>query len=87
MSKSRLALFAAAFVATAAVADDMKAQGMMMDANHDGMISKQEYMKYHEGMWSKMTKNKSGMVDMRELEKMQTNMSKDGAMMKDGTRM
>jgi len=65
--------------------DDMKPQGMMMDmkamdTNHDGMISKKEFMKYHEDMWAKMKKNKSGMVDMKDMEMMHEGMMKDGAM-------
>ena len=81
-------------VSIAAVAmDDMKPQGMMMDmkamdTNHDGMISKKEFMKFHEDMWAKMKKNKSGMVDMKDMEAMHESMMKDGAMkggmMKDG---
>ena len=57
---------------------DMKA----MDANHDGMISKAEFMKYHEAMWSKM-KKKNGMVDVNDMGMMNDGMAKDG-MAKDG---
>jgi hypothetical protein len=76
-------------VSISAVAmDDMKPRGMMMDmkamdTNHDGMISKKEFMKFHEDMWAKMKKNKSGMVDMKDMEMMHDGMMKDGAM-KDG---
>ena len=83
-----------ASVSTSAVAmDDMKPHGMMMDmramdTNHDGMISKKEFMKLHEDMWAKMKKNKSGMVDMKDMEMMHEGMMKGGAMkdgmMKDG---
>src|SRR5438309_6110085 len=83
-----------ASVSNSAVAmDDMKPQGMMMDmkamdTNHDGMISKKEFMKFHEDMWAKMKKNKSGMVDMKDMEMMHDGMMKDGGMkdgaMKDG---
>ena len=78
-------------VGVSAVAmDDMKPQGMMMemkamDTNHDGMISKKEFMKFHEDMWAKMKKNKSGMVDMKDMEMMHGSMMKDGTMMKDKT--
>ncbi len=73
---------------SAAAMDDMKPRGMMMDmkamdTNHDGMISKKEFMKFHEDMWAKMKKNKSGMVDMKDMEMMHDGMMKDGAM-KDG---
>ena len=93
MNKAQVVLVAAAFVATGAFAmDDMKPQGMMMDmnamdTNHNGMISKKEFMKYHEDMWAKMRKNKSGMVDMKDMEMMHAGMMKDGSMMKDGTMM
>ena len=83
-----------ASVGVSAVAmDDVKPQGMMMemkamDTNHDGMISKKEFMKFHEEMWAKMKKNKSGMVDIKDMERMHNDMMKDGAMkdgmMKDG---
>lgn len=56
---------------------DMK----MMDTNHDGMISKEEFMRHHEAMWAKMKKNKNGMVDMKDMEKMHGDMMK-GDMMK-----
>ena len=73
--------------------EDMKSPEMMMhmkamDTNHDGMISKKEFMKHHEAMWAQMKKNKSGMVDMKDMEMMHDRMMKDGAMkdgaMKDG---
>ena len=73
---------------SAVAMDDMKPQGMMMDmkgmdTNHDGMISKKEFMKFHEDMWAKMKKNKSGMVDMKDMEMMHEGMMKDGAMKDD----
>ena len=45
---------------------DMKA----MDANGDGMISKDEYMKHYETMYEGMQKNKDGMVDMKHVSMM-----------------
>ena len=92
MNKAKVVLFAAAFVATGAFAmDDMKPQSMMMDmnamdTNHDGMISKQEFMKFHEKMWAKMKKNKSGMVNIKDMEMMHAGMMQDGSMMKDKAR-
>jgi hypothetical protein len=91
MNKAKAILFTAAFVATGAFAmDDMKSQGMMMDmnamdTNHDGMISKKEFMKYHEDMWAKMKKNKAGMVDIKDMEMMHGGMMKDGSTMNDGS--
>lgn len=38
-----------------------------MDTNHDGMISKEEFMTYHEAMYDHMTKNKDGMVDVNAM--------------------
>ncbi len=93
MNTAKIALFAAALVATGAFAmDDMKPHAMMMDmnamdSNHDGMISKKEFTKHHEEMWAKMKKNKSGMVEMKDMEMMHSNMMKDGTMMKDGNKM
>ena len=84
MSKVRAVLFAAMFVASAAVAmDDMKMDPKIMDTNGDGMISKNEFMKFHEDMWAKMKKNKSGMVDVKEMQTMMSGSMMDhGAMMK-----
>lgn len=53
---------------------DMKMDMKMMDANGDGMISKDEFMKYHEMMFDKMKKNNSGMVDLKDMEMMHQNM-------------
>ena len=44
---------------------DMKMM-KMMDTNGDGMVSKEEFMKYHEKMFDMMDKNKDGMVDKAE---------------------
>ncbi len=41
-----------------------------MDTNHDGMVSKEEFMTYHEAMYDHMTKNKEGMVDMKTMQMM-----------------
>ena len=48
---------------------DMKA----MDTNGDGMISKEEFMAYHEAMYDHMKKNKDGMVDMKDMGMMGSN--------------
>ena len=57
---------------------DMKKHMKMMDTNGDGMISKDEFMKYHEMMFDKMKKNKSGMVDIKEFEMMHHDMEHKG---------
>lgn len=67
------ALFTLSFSVLAMDDMDMK----KMDANGDGMISKSEFMKYHEAMWSKMKKNKNGMVDMNDMGMMQGAMAND----------
>lgn len=38
-----------------------------MDANGDGMISKDEFMKYHEKMFDALPKNKDGLVDLKAM--------------------
>ena len=38
-----------------------------MDANSDGMISKEEFMKHHEKMFDAMPKNKDGLVDLKSM--------------------
>lgn len=62
--------------------DDMKCgHGMMqmknMDTDNDGTISKEEFMKAHEAMWDGMKKNKDGLVDIKEMQKMHKGMKKD----------
>lgn len=66
---------------------DMKMGMKMVDANGDGAVSKEEFMKHHEMMYDKMKKNKSGTVDLKDMSMMGShdmNMmnkgnSKDGA--------
>jgi hypothetical protein len=75
-----------AAVVTALMAMSLAAQAMedmdikKMDANGDGMISKSEFMKYHEAMWSKMKKNKNGMVNANDMATMQDEMAKGDKM-------
>jgi hypothetical protein len=53
---------------------DMKMDMKSMDTNGDGMISKEEFMKFHEMMFDMMKKNQSGMVDMKDMDAMHHNM-------------
>ncbi len=85
---AKLLLFTAAFFATGAfAADTMMMEMKSMDANGDGMISKKEFMKHHEHMWSKLKKNKGGQVSVKDMEAMHAEMMKGGmhkeGMMKD----
>lgn len=38
-----------------------------MDANGDGMLSKEEFLKTHEAMFDSMTKNKDDLVVMKDM--------------------
>lgn len=39
-----------------------------MDSNHDGMVSKQEFMTSHESYYDAYKKNSSGMIDINETD-------------------
>lgn len=87
---SSLAISALMCSATLAFAnDEMKSDAMhskmsMMDANGDGMISKEEYMNYYESAWDKMPKDKDGMVTMKDMQMMHHDqMMKHDSMMKE----
>jgi hypothetical protein len=60
--------------ASANATDDKKMNMKMMDANGDGMISKDEFLKFHEMLFDRMKKNKAGMVDMKDMDMMHQNM-------------
>ena len=88
VNKIAAVLFAATFVAANVHAmDDMKMDPKMMDTNGDGMISKKEFMKFHEDMWAKIKKNKSGMVDVKDMDTMMSGgMMEHGSMMQHGSK-
>ena len=44
-----------------------------MDTNGDGMVSKDEYMSYHESIYNSMKKGSNGMVSTRDMETMMMN--------------
>ncbi len=45
-----------------------------VDANKDGKISKDEFMKHHETMFDKMDTNKDGFLDEKEMHHMMDHM-------------
>ncbi|HEU4851140.1 MAG TPA: hypothetical protein VFT37_03180 [Telluria sp.] len=47
-----------------------KSDHKMMDTNGDGMISKDEFMKYHESMWDKMKKTSAGTIAVKDMDMM-----------------
>jgi hypothetical protein len=55
---------------------DMGMHMKMMDVNGDGMISKEEFMKFHESMFDKMKKDSNGMVSMKDMRMMMEDMMK-----------
>ena len=89
-SVALLSVSASAFAAKDKdMAEDSMEMGKMMDTNHDGMISKSEYMDHQNMMWDKMPKNKDGMVMMKDMKMMGgkmmgSKMMDGGAMHKDG---
>jgi len=81
--KKLLFALAAASIAGASLpvfAMDMAKHMKMMDANADGMISKDEFMKHHEGMYDGMKKNSSGMVNAKDMQMMMMMMKDHGKM-------
>lgn len=56
---------------------DMEMHMKAMDANNDGMISRDEFMRFHEMRWNELKKNSSGMVDMKEMHAMHKKMWSD----------
>jgi 5S rRNA maturation endonuclease (ribonuclease M5) len=47
--------------------DDVKHLLLLMDADHKGMVSKQEFMKYMEAEFERLDKNKIGQLNVKEL--------------------
>jgi hypothetical protein len=41
-----------------------------MDTNHDGVISKDEFMTFHETKWNSLPKNKDGVVELSDMHMM-----------------
>lgn len=78
MNKFSVALIAASLACggSAVLANNDATHGKDMakkiDTNNDGMVSRDEYMRYYESKWQKLNKNSSGMVSTTELEKMHT---------------
>ena len=38
-----------------------------MDANRDGLVSRQEYMTHYEGLYGKLKKDSAGMISLKDL--------------------
>lgn len=104
MDKTQATFLVVTLISTATFAmDGSSGHGSMMDmkamdTEKSGMLSKEEYMKGHEGMsdretqWTGMKKNASDMVDMDEMEKMHNGKMSDmssggGGAMKDDSPM
>jgi uncharacterized low-complexity protein len=51
-------------------ATENKCGAAMMDANKDGNVSKDEFMKGHEAKFAAMDANKDGSIDKAEMDKM-----------------
>ncbi len=74
--KTIVCLLAGSVIATAAVAADeirpSNAQAAeahrMADTNHDGLLTRDEYLKHAEKMWSSMPKNSKGQVNLASLD-------------------
>ena len=43
-------------------------QWQAMDTNSDGMISQEEFMKYHETVWQKVKRNAKGLAVMADVD-------------------
>ncbi len=54
--------------AQGATDSDKSAKWKKMDVNKDGMISKDEYMKYQEGQWNTWKKNSDGMLELKDMQ-------------------
>ena len=48
----------------------MQSQMKTMDTNHDGVISKDEFMTFHEAKWNALPKNKDGVVNLSDMHMM-----------------
>lgn len=57
--------------AQATTDSDKAAKWKKMDVNKDGMISKDEFMKYQEGQWNAWKKNNEGLLDIKTMQQQQ----------------
>lgn len=70
LTKLTFVLISGLTLSTAFAAGFNMSTAQIMDANKDGMISKEEYMKQSNDMaaWAKMDTNKDGMLDANEIK-------------------
>ena len=53
--------------ATPAATASLHVELTAMDANRDGLVSKQEYMSHYEGLYGKMKKDSAGMISLKDM--------------------
>jgi Ca2+-binding EF-hand superfamily protein len=66
---TRLQICAAALLAAALPASAAMDAKMALDTNQDGMVSKDEFIKYHEAAFDRMDKGGKGMVPVADVER------------------
>jgi hypothetical protein len=57
---------------------DVKQLLLLMDADKNGMISKEEYMRFMEAEFDRLDKDKSGQLDVKELTQSEFKVSHSG---------
>ena len=70
LTKLAFTLIAGLALSTAFAEPFNMATAKMMDADNDGVITKEEYMKHSNDMeaWAKMDTNKDGKLDAKEIQ-------------------
>jgi len=52
---------------TPAATASLQVELTAMDANRDGLVSRQEYMTHYEGLYGKIKKDSAGMISLKDL--------------------